>query len=109
MATSADRLQALRGRVFTGAWTLYAGYYVCRKNVGSTGGQAVSEFAATLACFAITYAIGQIVGGILADRGYARRVALFGALFSVLCTGLMAWRCYSNWETASARVWAGRH
>jgi sugar phosphate permease len=91
MATSAERLQILRGRVFTGAWTLYAGYYVCRKNVGSTGGQAVSEFAATLACFAITYAIGQIVGGILADRGYARRVALFGALFSVLCTGLMAW------------------
>lgn len=91
MATSAERLQIVRGRVFTAAWTLYAGYYICRKDVVSASGPAVAQFATTLACFAITYAIGQLVGGILADRYDARRVALSGAALSITCTALLAW------------------
>jgi sugar phosphate permease len=68
-----------KGRVFLTAWTLYAGYYICRKDMGMAKGGAISSLAISLACFGGIYAVGQLVGGTLADRIGARRTALAGA------------------------------
>jgi len=80
-----------RGRAFLAAWTLYAGYYICRKDLGASASSGVSRIAVTLACFAVTYAAGQFLGGELADRFGARRTALAGAALSVACTCALAW------------------
>jgi len=80
-----------RGRIFFAAWTLYAGYYICRKDMGTAKGGAISSLAVSLACFGAMYAVGQLVGGTLADRIGARRTALAGAGISVLCTVSLAW------------------
>jgi sugar phosphate permease len=89
-ATKTSRAQ-WRGRIFFAAWTLYAGYYICRKDMGTAKGGAISSLAVSLACFGAMYAVGQLVGGTLADRIGARRTALAGAGISVLCTILLAW------------------
>jgi sugar phosphate permease len=77
-------------RLYSGAWLLYAGYYICRKDLGSMAGSAASHLAAELACFGIAYAIAQFVGGELADSFCARRVALVGAALSIICTASLA-------------------
>jgi len=77
-------------RLYSGAWLLYAGYYICRKDLGSVAGPAASHLAAELACFGVAYAIAQFVGGELADRFSARRVALAGSALSVVCTASLA-------------------
>ncbi len=81
---------AWSSRLYSGAWLLYAGYYICRKDLGSVAGSAASHLAAELACFGVAYAIAQFVGGELADRFSARHVALAGAALSVLCTASLA-------------------
>lgn len=81
---------AWQTRLYSGAWLLYAGYYICRKDLSSAAGPAASQLAAELACFGVAYAIAQFVGGELADRFSARRVALAGAALSIACTALMA-------------------
>jgi sugar phosphate permease len=91
MKIEQEKLVRWRSHVFLAAWTLYAGYYICRKDVASTNGSGVSAIALTLACFAATYTIGQFAGGELADRFGARRTALAGAGLSFACTGIMAW------------------
>jgi len=80
-----------RGRVFLAAWTLYAGYYACRKDMGTAKGGAISSLAVSLACFGGMYAVGQLVGGTLADRIGPRRTALAGAGISILCTVSLVW------------------
>lgn len=77
---------AWRARIFVAAWILYAGYYMCRKDLGASDGHAIPSLAVTLACFGAMYAVGQLVGGTLADQVGARRTALFGAGISVICT-----------------------
>jgi sugar phosphate permease len=85
-----------RGRVFLAAWILYAGYYICRKDIGVTAGAPISPLAVRLACFGAMYAVGQFVGGALADRFGARRTALAGAGISIACTLLLAWCSHPN-------------
>lgn len=77
---------AWRTHVFSAAWILYAGYYICRKDIGVAKGTHISSLAVTLACFGAMYAIGQLVGGSLADRIGARQTAVTGAGISALCT-----------------------
>ena len=77
---------AWRQRIFTAAWILYAGYYICRKDIGASKGIGITSLAVSLACFGAMYAVGQVVGGSMADRHGARRTALAGASISVLCT-----------------------
>ena len=79
-----------RGRVFLAAWILYAGFYICRKDI-DTGRGAISSLAISLACFGGMYAVGQLVGGVLSDRIGAQRTALAGAAISILCTMSLAW------------------
>ena len=86
-----QRMTSWRHQVFLAAWVLYAGYYVCRKDIGVPAGNGSSHVALELACFGTTYAIGQFVGGALADDLSASWTALGGALISVICTMLQAW------------------
>jgi sugar phosphate permease len=79
-----------RSRVFIAAWTLYAGFYICRKDM-EIGRGAISSLAISLACFGGMYAVGQLVGGTLADRIGARRTALVGAGISIVCTVSLVW------------------
>jgi sugar phosphate permease len=76
---------------FLAAWILYAGYYACRRDIGTQADGGFSHIALELACFGMTYAIGQFVGGALADDGSATRTALGGALISALCSALQGW------------------
>jgi sugar phosphate permease len=84
-------LAATRSQVFLSAWVLYAGYYICRKDINPTSGPGVAHLAVSLVCFGAAYAIGQLVGGILADGWGAHRTALAGAGISIVCTGLQAY------------------
>jgi sugar phosphate permease len=88
--TEAKSLTTSRSQVFLSAWVLYAGYYICRKDISPTTGSGISHFAFNLICFGAAYTIAQFVGGTLADRIGARRTALAGAAISILCTSLLA-------------------
>lgn len=90
MKTEAKSLTTSRSQVFLSAWVLYAGYYICRKDISPTTGSGISHFAFNLICFGAAYTIAQFVGGTLADRIGARRTALAGAAISILCTSLLA-------------------
>ncbi|WP_263355619.1 MFS transporter [Acidicapsa ligni] len=91
MSIKSTAIAGWRGRIFMAAWILYAGYYICRKDVGVTAGDSISPLAVGLACFGATYAVGQFVGGTLADRFGARYTALAGACISIVCTVLLSW------------------
>jgi sugar phosphate permease len=91
MSRPVRQLPAWRNRIFSGAWMLYVGYYICRKDLDPTAGAGISHFAIALACFGIAYALSQFVGGELADRFGGRNTALAGAAISILCTIGMAW------------------
>src|SRR5580698_4317062 len=91
MKPDAATFASWRSRIFLAAWTLYAGYYICRKDIAPSTDAGTTHLAINLACFGAAYAVGQVVGGVLADRFGARRTALAGAGISVLCTSLLAW------------------
>jgi sugar phosphate permease len=93
--TEAKSLADARSQVFLSAWVLYAGYYICRKDISPTTGPGISHFALSLICFGAAYSIAQFVGGTLADCIGARRTALAGAATSILCTSLMAFHSLS--------------
>ena len=80
-----------RHQAFLAAWTLYAGYYVCRRDISTPAAVGSSHIALELACFGVTYAMGQFLGGALADDVSASRTALAGALISAVCTMLQGW------------------
>jgi sugar phosphate permease len=90
MSAQVRNLSEWRGRIFLASWTLYAAYYLCRKDVG-TANTAISHLAVVLACFGAAYTLGQLVGGTLADRFGPRITALAGASISITCTLLLAW------------------
>ena len=81
-----------RPRVFLAAWILYAGYYACRKDLGTSAAThaPISHLAVALACFGAAYAVGQLAGGTLADTYGARRTALAGAAISIVSSLLLA-------------------
>jgi sugar phosphate permease len=85
-------LASSRSQVFISAWVLYAGYYICRKDINPHTEPGVSSLAVSLICFGAAYAISQFAGGILVDSIGARRTALIGAGISMLCTSLLALR-----------------
>lgn len=90
MSREGKSLAGPRSQVFVSAWVLYAGYYICRKDISPNTGAGISHLAFSLICFGIAYAISQFAGGLLADSIGARRTALAGAGISILCTGLLA-------------------
>jgi sugar phosphate permease len=91
MSPPVARLHRWRHQAFLSAWTIYAGYYICRCGIETPSSAGSSHIALELTCFGATYAIGQFVGGALADDVSARWTALGGALISVICTVLQGW------------------
>ncbi len=100
MKTEGKSLDASRSQVFISAWALYAGYYICRKDISPGAGPGISQLALSLIAFGAAYAISQFAGGVLADSAGARRTALAGAGISILCTGLLAFRPSPYFELA---------
>lgn len=90
MKSAGRSVQAARSRLFLSAWVLYAGYYICRKDMNPAAGPGISSLAFSLIAFGAAYTLSQFAGGILADRFSARRTALAGAGISILCTSLLA-------------------
>jgi sugar phosphate permease len=95
MSALVRNLSEWRGRIFLASWALYAGYYICRKDVGMAN-TAISHLAVVLACFGAAYTLGQLIGGVLADRIGPRLTALSGAGISITCTLLLAWGANSE-------------
>ena len=93
MKSSNQGCAVARFRVFIAAWILYAGYYACRKDLGRSPGtqSPISHLALALVWFGISYAIGQVAGGTLADRYGARRTAVAGAAISIISTLLLGY------------------
>ncbi len=100
MNAEVKSLDISRNQVFISAWVLYAGYYICRKDISPGAGPGISHFALSLIAFGAAYAISQFAGGILADGSGARRTALAGAGISVLCTSLLAFRPSPQFQLA---------
>lgn len=100
MSAEGKSLDSSRSRIFIASWVLYAGYYICRKDISPGVGPGVSHFALSLIAFGAAYAISQLAGGVLADSAGARRTALAGAGISILCTGLLAFRPSYYFELA---------
>lgn len=98
MAPDVDQQRARyghwRGNAFSSSWLLYAGYYLCRKDVkilqqlpGTN--TDLGSIANLLVAFGLAYTIGHIIAGTLADTKGARRTALIGGLISSSSTVAM--------------------
>jgi sugar phosphate permease len=73
---------------------LYAGYYLCRKDVKilqkiTGANSSLGEVANLLVAFGLAYTIGHVIAGTLADTKGARKTALIGGLISAFTTALM--------------------
>lgn len=84
-----------RADIFTSSWLLYAGYYLCRKDLRVsrfTKGfpSSVGNAANLLFVFGFAYTLGQLIAGTLADRWSARKTALIGGILSATCTAAIA-------------------
>lgn len=83
-----------RNSAFTSSWLLYAGYYLCRKDVRHLqmlpgANPSLGEVANLLFVFGLTYTLGHIIAGTVADRRGARMPALIGGLLSAVSTAGM--------------------
>jgi len=83
-----------RNSVFSSSWLLYAGYYLCRKDVKILqmlpgADPSLGEVANLLFAFGLAYTIGQFLAGTLADIKGARITALIGGLVSAASTAAM--------------------
>jgi sugar phosphate permease len=83
-----------RTSAFSACWLLYAGFYLCRSNVrvlqmlpGVT--QNLGQVANLLFVFGLSYTIGQMLAGTLADKKGARITALIGGLISAISMAMM--------------------
>ena len=84
------RLAAVRRQVFAITWITYAGFYLCRKNLGivlpmlhGISGLRSSELANIVFGYSLMYAVGQFGFGFLSDRIGAKRVVAGGMLLVV--------------------------
>lgn len=83
-----------RSAAFNSSWLLYAGYYLCRENLSTVlslpsapAGQ--DSFTKLLFIFALSYVIGHLFSGTLADLRGPRHIALIGGLVSAGATTAM--------------------
>lgn len=88
------RYSRWRSRTFSSSWLLYAGYYLCRKDVKilqklQGANSNLGEVANLLVAFSLAYTLGHIVAGTLADKKGARKTALIGGLISASSTAAM--------------------
>ncbi|MDX1982458.1 MAG: MFS transporter [Bryobacteraceae bacterium] len=83
-------------RIFALTWLAYAGYYLCRKNLGvimplieREFSMARTDLAHVVFVYSLCYACGQFLMGLLADRFGGRLVAGGGMLVSAAATAAM--------------------
>ena len=90
-----------RSSAFSSSWLLYAGYYLCRKDVNVLkmlpgGNPDLGGVANLLFAFGLAYTIGHVIAGTLADKKGARVTALAGGLISAASTSAMV-LTHSHW------------
>ena len=90
-----------RSSAFSSSWLLYAGYYLCRKDVNVLkmlpgGNPDLGGVANLLFAFGLAYTIGHVIAGTLADKKGARVTALAGGLISAASTSAMV-LAHSHW------------
>lgn len=90
----AGKYTRLRTAVFISSWLCYAGYYLCRQDVSAVksfgGGKAsLGEVTWTMCCFGLSYTLGHLTAGSIADKRGGRLPALIGGLISAVSTMAM--------------------
>jgi sugar phosphate permease len=90
---------------------LYAGYYLCRKDVKVlqmlTGSNPnLGEVANLLFAFGLAYTIGHIIAGTFADTRGARITALIGGLISAASTAAMV-LVHAHWSILTLQMLNG--
>ncbi|MGO9775782.1 MAG: MFS transporter [Terracidiphilus sp.] len=90
------RLSAGQRRIFGITWIAYAGFYLCRKNLGvalpllnNVSGLRGFDLANIVFGYSLLYAVGQFGCGLLSDRIGAKRVVGAGLLLVVASNILM--------------------
>src|SRR3989441_7305718 len=89
-----------RYRIFAVTWLTYAGFYLCRKNIGVVlpllehdVGYSNTQLANVIFAFSLFYAVGQLCCGVLSDRFGPRLIVgcgLFLVVISNLLTGFVS-------------------
>ena len=87
-----------RWRVFAITWLVYAGFYLCRKNLSVVMPLMANdlkftnlELANVVFGYSLLYAMGQFLFGPLADRFGSRAIVLMGLLVAVGSNFLLGW------------------
>src|SRR5688500_466792 len=87
------RFRGAEARVLWGLWLTYGTYYFCRNNLAVAQPGLKSELALTgaemgtiLAAFKLTYGVGQLLNGQLAERVRAKILLTIGLLASAALT-----------------------
>jgi sugar phosphate permease len=98
------RLSSGQRRIFCITWLTYAGFYLCRKNLGvvlpllnNVSGLQSIDLANIVSGYSILYAVGQFSCGPLSDRIGAKRVVGVGLLLVVGCNILMGLHASLFW------------
>ena len=94
MAPTEARLRSWQIRVFGLLWGAYASYYLCRMNFAVAQPAILKEFPSWTgaqigsipSAYALAYAVGQMINGLLGQRYGARR----------MITGALLVACFSN-------------
>ena len=110
-AASSERLRSWQLRTFGLLWGAYASYYLCRVNFAVAQPVILKEFPAWTnaqigtipSTFAVAYAVGQIVNGILGQRYGTRRIMTLGLLIASVSNLLVAFASSLN---AMLVLWA---
>src|SRR6202022_3538762 len=84
-----------RFRIFGVTWITYAGFYLCRKNIGVVLpllehdlGYSNTQLAHVIFGYSLFYTLGQLCCGVLSDRFGPRRIVSIG-LFLVVISNLV--------------------
>ena len=85
------QLRRWRFRIFAITWLAYAGFYLCRRNLGVLMpllqehlDVSKLQLAHVVFGYSLSYALGQLFGGALSDRFSPRRMVTAGLAIAVL-------------------------
>jgi sugar phosphate permease len=103
------KLSSGQRRIFFITWLTYAGFYLCRKNLGvvlpllnNVSGLQSIDLANIVSGYSLLYAVGQFGCGPLSDRIGPKRVVGAGLLLVVGCNILMSLHASLFWLLALA-------
>jgi sugar phosphate permease len=97
-ATISPAQKVWRRRIFAITWLVYAGFYLCRKNLSVVMPLMANDLslsnlqlADVVFGYSLFYAVGQFLFGTLADRFGSRAIILMGLLVAVGSNLLLGW------------------